>query len=227
MWRLQLSSSLPPEFNCFLNYSDVFHAARTWLELKSQQSQWTAKRKHVSSKKRKSLLVLSKWNAALMLISSTAARLLLILVPPTVYRMRCHPGKRLRRFLSEVGEKDELLESKRTSCCPRITSANCASSCWAAQLDGSKTRWVFSFIVWEHFLKSSDVFWGEKTKCSSVALKWWSSTWRDFCANPFQSKMAWVYFGWVGGPPPATVTLSEKLENEKVKPRELWMINFS
>lgn len=41
--------------------------------------------------------------------------------------------------------------------------------------------------------------------------------------------MAWVYFGWDGGPPPATVTLSEKLgkKKKKVKPRELWMINFS
>lgn len=153
--------------------------------------------------------------------------------------MRCHPGKRLRRFLSEVGEKDELLEPKRTSCCARITSANCANSCWGEQLDTSvaSRAGFFWCIFFLSFLKENEKAAmsteAKRPKRSSVALNWWRSAHEVvflgffFFGESLPVQMAWVYFGWDGGPPPATVTLSEKLEKKKVKPRELWMINFS
>lgn len=151
--------------------------------------------------------------------------------------MRCHPGKRLRRFLSEVGEKDELLEPKRTSCCARITSANCANSCWGEQLDTSVASragffWCIFFCHFSKKMKKRRCLLRQKGRNAAqspqtgedLRMKWFF--WGGFFGESLPVQMAWVYFGWDGGPPPATVTLSEKLEKKKWNPGSCGWLTF-
>lgn len=80
---------------------------------------------------------------------------------------------------------------------------------------------VFFFVISQRKWKSGDVYWGKKAETQLsrpklVKICAWSGFFGFFFfGESLPVQMAWVYFGWDGGPPPATVTLSEKLEKKK------------